>query len=527
MSLARNFATVGVATLSSRILGFIRDMLMAAALGTGPVADAFFVAFRIPNLFRRLFAEGAFNSAFVPMFARRLEGDGQNTALLFARQAMSGLLFVLLILTLIVEIAMPVVMLVLAPGFSDDPEKFDLAVLLTRICFPYLVFVSMLALISGALNGLSRFAVAAFAPTLLNVILIGVLMLILNQDQAGMEWAGIALSVGVLFGGIAQVAMVWIALRRAGLMLTPVRPIWNADMKRLVELGIPGVLAGGITQINIMVGTMIATLQDGAVSYLYYADRLYQLPLGVVGIAIGVVLLPELARQLKAGHEKTALSIQNRSLEFAMVLTLPAAVALAVLADPIIRVLFERGAFTALATEQTAHALVLFALGLPSFVLIKVFQPGFFAREDTKTPMKIAGLGAVLNIVASFALFLPFGHVGIAAATSFSGWVQAGLLFYLLNKSNHFTLEAKLLRRTGLQLLSAIIMGCIVFGLAHALENNLQSSSPLLLQITSLGVLVLTGVSVFFGLAHMTGGMDLRTLKTYLTKRSDPVVEES
>jgi putative peptidoglycan lipid II flippase len=351
VSLLRNFATVGGATLSSRVLGFVRDILMAAALGTGPVADAFVVAFRFPNLFRRLFAEGAFNSAFVPLFARTLEGEGREDAKAFAQEAMAGLLTVLALVTAVAMIAMPVLMLILAPGFIGDPEKFDLTVFLTRITFPYLTLVSILALISGVLNGLGRFAAAAFAPTLLNVVLIGVLWALLAADLAGEAEAGMWLAIGVVVGGFAQLALVVGDLHRAGFLLKLVRPRWSERMKRLVSLGVPGIIAGGITQINIVVGTMIASLQAGAVSLLYYADRLYQLPLGVVGIAIGVVLLPELSRRLKAGDEAGVKVASARSLEFAMLLTLPAAVALAAIPVPLVSVLFERGAFS----EESAH----------------------------------------------------------------------------------------------------------------------------------------------------------------------------
>ena len=274
MSLLRNFATVGGATMTSRVLGFVRDILMAAALGTGPVADAFVVDFRFPNLFRRIFAEGAFNSAFIPLFSRRLEGEGREEARRFAQEAMAGLITVLAIVIGFAMIAMPVLMYGLAPGFSADPDKFDLTVELTRITFPYLLLVSLLALISGVLNGLGRFAAAAFAPVLLNVVLIAVLSYIVSSGLAATRDAGLWLSVGVVVGGVAQLAMVVIALRREGFALGFVRPRWNGRMKRLVTLGIPGVIAGGVTQINIVVGTIIASMQAGAASMLYYADRL-------------------------------------------------------------------------------------------------------------------------------------------------------------------------------------------------------------------------------------------------------------
>jgi putative peptidoglycan lipid II flippase len=345
MKLYRAFATVGGLTMASRILGFVRDILIAAALGTGIVADAFFVAFRFPNLFRRLFGEGAFNAAFVPLFAKKLEGEGQPAAVSFAEEAMAGLLFVLLVVTAIAEIAMPWIMLVLAPGFVADHDKYDLAVTLTQIAFPYLTCMCIVALLSGVLNSLRRFTAAAAAPILLNVVLIAAITYAIWSGYARSPAAGWVLAVGVTIAGFVQLAALWIAVKRAGLSLKLRRPRWTPDMQRLVQLGVPGLLAGGITQINIVVGTIIASLQAGAVSYLYYADRLYQLPLGIVGVAIGVVLLPELARKLRAGDKVAAMDSQNRSLEFALLLTLPAAVALTVAAQPIISVLFERGAF--------------------------------------------------------------------------------------------------------------------------------------------------------------------------------------
>ena len=354
MKLYRAFATVGGLTMVSRVLGFARDILIAAVLGTGAVADAFFVAFRFPNLFRRLFGEGAFNSAFVPLFAKRLEGEGPQAARSFAEEALAGLLFVLLLLTALAEIAMPWLMYALAPGFSGTPEKFDLAVLLTRIAFPYLLCMSLVALLSGALNALGRFSMAAAAPILLNVVLITAMLLAAGLGLNNTPQSGIVLAWGVAVAGVVQLAALWIAARRAGLHFRLKAPSLSADMKHLVRLGVPGLVSGGVTQLNIVVGTIIASLQAGAVSYLYYADRLYQLPLGIVGVAIGVVLLPDLARNLRAGNHHSVMDNQNRSVEFALMLTLPAAVVLAVAAEPIIRVLFERGAFKVSDTLPTA-----------------------------------------------------------------------------------------------------------------------------------------------------------------------------
>lgn len=519
MSLLRNFATVGGATLSSRLLGFVRDILMAAALGTGPVADAFVVAFRFPNLFRRLFAEGAFNSAFVPLFARTLEGEGQEEARAFAQEAMAGLLTVLALVSALAMIAMPVLMLVLAPGFVGDEAKFDLTVFLTRITFPYLTLVSILALVSGVLNGLGRFAAAAFAPTLLNVVLIIVLWVALGAGFAGQDEAGMLLAIGVVIGGFAQLALVWADLHRARYALNLVRPRWSPRMKRLVQLGVPGVIAGGITQINIVVGTMIASLQAGAVSLLYYADRLYQLPLGVVGIAIGVVLLPELSRRLKAGDEAGVKVASARSLEFAMLLTLPSAVALATIAPELVSVLFERGAFDETARVGTAAALQAFAIGLPSFVLIKVFSPAFFAREDTKTPMLIGGVSVAVNIAISLALFPSIGHVGIAFATSVSGWVNACILYVVMVRRGYWHVERALLIKVLLLLLCALVMGALLWALSGQLAPWLAIETHLPVRIGALGLLIVAGIISFFGLAHLSGAAKLGAMRAMLLRR--------
>ncbi len=509
MALLKNFITVGAATASSRVLGFARDMLVAAALGTGPVADAFIVAFRFPNLFRRLFAEGAFNSAFVPLFSRALEEGGEEEANRFGSEALSALLTILLIFVAITEIAMPLLMHVLAPGFADDPAKFDLTVFLTRIAFPYLALVSLLALFSGALNAHGRFAAAAFAPALLNVVFIAALIIVLVAGFDETDNAGIILSWATLVGGVAQLAVVVWAARRAGMNLRLVRPRLTPGVRRLMRLFVPGALAGGITQINIVVGTIIASLSPGAVSYLYYADRVYQLPLGIVGVAIGVVLLPDLTRQLRGGREDLATHTQNRSLEFAMALTLPAAVALVVAAHPIIAVLFQRGAFAAADTTATASALIAFAVGLPAFVLIKVLQPAFFAREDTKTPMWFAGVSVVVNIGGSLILFPSLAHVGIAIATAAAGWVDAGLLAFALWRRRMIVIDADARRRVPLILLAALLMGvALYFGID--LVDGWLNDPAILVRGGALALIVLGGVLLFGVFVQLTGAVDFR-----------------
>jgi len=341
MALVRSLATVGGYTGISRVLGFVRDILIAAVVGTGPVADAFFVAFRLPNLFRRLFGEGAFNSAFVPLFARHLEEGGKAAARVFAEQTLAVLLAALLLFSALAMAAMPWFMYLLAPGFAAEPEKFDLAVRLSRITFPYLLFMSLVALLSGLLNALYKFAAAAAAPILLNVCFIVALVVVLPLTGA----PGQVLAWTVVVAGLGQFLLLMIACHRAGVALRLPRPRLTPGVRRLLKLMGPGVLSAGALQINLLIGTIIASLQAGAVSYLYYADRVYQLPLGLIGIAFGVVLLPDLARKLRSGAEAEAMTQLNRGLELSMLLTLPAAVALVVIPWPIVVVLFERGIF--------------------------------------------------------------------------------------------------------------------------------------------------------------------------------------
>ncbi len=516
MKLYRAFATVGGLTMVSRILGFVRDILIAAALGVGPVADAFFVAFRFPNLFRRLFGEGAFNSAFVPLYAKRLEGDGVDEARRFAEEAFSVLLFTLLAFSTLAILAMPWLMMLLAPGFVTNPEKYDLAVLLTQVAFPYLLCMSLVALLSGALNSMDKFWEAAAAPILLNIVLILSLAFIFWLGLARREEAGLILAIGVTLAGIAQFSMLWLAARKAGLKLKIRRPRYTEGVQRLVQLGIPGVISGGITQINIVVGTIIASLQAGAVSYLYYADRLYQLPLGIVGVAIGVVLLPDLARKFRAGDHVAAMDSQNRSLEFALLLTIPAAVALAVAAEPIIRVLFERGAFLSVDTPKTALALAAFSIGLPAFVLIKVFQPAFFAREDTKTPMRYAGYNLVVNVAGSLGLFYLFQrvglppHVGIALATSVAGWVNAAMLWVNLSRNDTFVADARLRRNLPLIVMASVAMGIALWLALPELGALTSKTEVLWVQVMALAGLVGLGLAVYGVAVVVTGVMSPR-----------------
>jgi putative peptidoglycan lipid II flippase len=524
MKLYRAFATVGGLTLVSRVLGFVRDILFAWGFGAGWVADAFNVAFRFPNLFRRLFGEGAFNSAFIPLFAKELENNGREQARAFAEEALSGLVLVLAVLTIVAMITMPWLMYLLAPGFSANAEKFDLAVLLTQITFPYLFCMSLVALFSGVLNTFGKFVESSSVSIVLNLTLTAAIFigfgLGLHNDPGG----GIVQALGVLAAGILQLVLLWDGLRRNNFTLRLRRPRMTDGVRRLISLGIPGVIAGGVTQINIMIGTVIASQQPGAVSQLYYADRLYELPLAIVGIAIGVVLLPNVARQLRAGDHAAVLDSQNRSLEFAMLLTVPAAVALALVPIPIVKVLFERGAFTATDTAQTAAVLAVFALGLPSFVMIKVFSPAYFAREDTKTPMKYATISLFANTLGSIALFFWFRklgllpHLGIAVATTLGGWLNAGLLWSTLVKRGHFVIDKRMVRAFATILGSSVVMGVALLVLAHVLGPHFASGAGFATHVLALVALIGGGLAVYGAAVLATGTMTLRQLRN-LTRR--------
>jgi len=424
--LIAGFLTVGVWTLLSRIFGFVRDIMIAAFLGAGPVAEAFLIAFALPNMFRRFFAEGAFNMAFVPLFSKKLEtGDDPET---FARDAFAGLATVLIILTVVAQFAMPWLVLAMAGGFAQD-GRLDLAVDYGRIAFVYILFISLAALASGVLNASGRFAAAAAAPVLLNIVLVSAMMIAHVLGDGQTQTYGRYLAWGVPLAGLAQLALVWRAARGAGISLTPRWPRLTPDMKRLAVIAAPAMLAGGVMQINLLVGRQVASFYDGAIAWLSYADRLYQLPLGVVAIALGVVLLPDLSRRLAAGDETGGRDAFNRASELALALTIPAAVALIVIPLPLVSVLFERGAFDSDDTAATALAVTVYGLGLPAFVMQKALQPLFFAREDTRRPFNYAVVAMIVNAVVAIGLSFYIGYIAAALATTIAAYVMVWQLW--------------------------------------------------------------------------------------------------
>ncbi|TPW28338.1 murein biosynthesis integral membrane protein MurJ [Pararhizobium mangrovi] len=515
MSLVRKFATVGSATLGSRALGFVRETLMAAALGAGPMADAFYAAFRFPNLFRRLFAEGAFNAAFVPLFSREIENGGEEGARDFAEEVFGFLFTVLIAITIVMELAMPIlVRTIIAPGF-DDPQKISLTVRLAIVMFPYLGCMSLASMMAGILNSLQRYFAAAIAPVFLNLILIAVLGFSVGADIASPATARM-MAWGVLVAGLVQLSIVTFAARRAGIHIGFRRPRMTPRVKRLLWLALPAAITGGITQINLVIGQMIASAKPGAIAVLQYADRVYQLPLGVVGIAVGVVLLPELSRALKGGYMREAGTIQNRSLEFALFLTLPAAGALLVMAPEIVRVLYERGAFEPQTTRAVASALAIFGLGLPAFVMIKVFTPGFFAREDTRTPMIFAGISVAVNVTLALTLFPRIAESGIATAETAAGWTNAALLATTLVRRGHWAGDRPFMRRIPRLLVATFVMMGVLYLATGYADQWLRPSTTVVVQIPALLGLVALAMAVYFGLAFSIGGADAGMIRRNL-----------
>ena len=498
--LIRSVLVVGGWTLLSRGAGFVRDVMMAAYLGSGPVAEAFFVAFSLPNMFRRFFAEGAFNMAFVPMFAKKVEGGEDAKG--FARDAFSGLAGVLLIFSLIGTLAMPWLVWAMASGFAGD-ARFDLAVLFGRISFSYILFISLVALLSGVLNTFGRFTEASFVPVLMNLMFIAAMLLAARAD-----WdMGLTLAWTVPLTGIAQLAFTWFSARRQGFTLLPGWPRWTPDLKRLLIIAGPAVLAGGVVQINLLVGRQVASYTEGAVAWLNYADRLYQLPLGVVGIAIGTVLLPDLSRRLRAGDAEGGRASFNRGMEFALALTLPAAVALVVIAAPMVSVLYGRGQWNAQDTEATALALAIYGAGLPAFVLHKVLQPLFYAREDTRRPFRYAVWSMVVNLVLAVGLAPVIGFAAAAWATTLAGWVMVVQLWWASRSmGDEARPDARLLQRLPRIGLASLAMGLALWFSADALAPMLAESG---LRWGALGLLLAAGVVSYFGAGALIGAFRL------------------
>lgn len=502
--LMAGFLTVGAWTMASRVLGFVRDAMILAFLGTGPLYEAYVVAFRLPNMFRRFFAEGAFNMAFVPMFSKKLETgeDAQG----FAEDAFAGLASVLIVLTLLAQAAMPWLIFGLASGFAGQ-EQFGLSVDFGRIAFPYILFISLAALLSGVLNATGRFAAAAAAPVLLNVLLIAAMAF------AAMVGTNVARALVWMIpvAGVAQLVLVWVAAARAGFAPCLRRPVWTPELARLVKIAIPAALAGGVVQVNLLVGQQVASYFDKAVGWLFAADRLYQLPLGVVGIAVGVVLLPDLSRRLAAQDDAGARHALSRAGEVSLALTIPSAVALVVIPLPLVSVLFQRGALTGADSAAIASAVAIYGLGLPSFVLQKVLQPQFFARGDTKSPFRYAVVAMLVNAGLAVGLIPVLGWLAPAVATTLAGWVMVVLLVRGTRPFGEVArFDARFHTRIWRICAAAAVMGLALWLARWALEPLLTTPGW---RYLALAAIVTFGMVVFFGIGQLIGAIRLAEIR--------------
>ena len=454
-------------TIISRLLGYVRDILIAVFLGAGPLADAFFVAFRIPNTFRRLFSEGAFNAAFVPSYSSLLNKKKQSES--FANNIFNLLILGLFFLVLIIEILMPLFVFLIAPGFEGDAQKMELAVNLTRITFPFLLFISLASFFSAILNSHNKFAIASATPIILNIFLIGVLFFgrVLNDQLV------YYLSYAVTLSGILQFIFLYFFIKKYFSPKLKLHIKIDKKIKIFFKKLLPSIFSSGVTQINILVGTIIASFQASAVSYLYYADRVYQIDLAIAGIAIGTVILPQLSKYVQSQKKEKINLIQNKALELSLFLSIPAAIALLIASEEIISSLFGYGSFDEESVKNSAKALFYFAIGLPAFSLIKVFSTFFFARHNTKIPFYISLISVLLNIVISIVLFKEIGFLIIPIATTISSWFNAIFLFIFLKKRNLFNFNLIFIDRFIKILVASILMGIFFNYLIHFLDDKL------------------------------------------------------
>ena len=507
MPLAKAMMTVAGLTGLSRIAGFVRDVLTAAYLGAGPMADAFFVALKLPNFFRRVTAEGAFSVAFVPIYSKKLSREGEDKSSEFAGNTFSIMFMALSVFSLLALAFMPYVISVLAPGFVDDPDRFDAAVDLSRVTFPYLLLMSLSALLGGMMNAHEKFAPFAFAPVLFNLCII--LALIFGTER--LDSAAHAMAWGVFVSGIIQFVWLFACLRKYGIRIQIKKPALSDDIRRLFRLMGPGVIGAGVMHINLFADMIIASfLAKGSISYLYYADRLNQLPFGMLGIAVGTALLPMLSQALAAGDMKKSSDLFNRALEFCLILALPAAAALLVIPDLILSALFERGEFSATDTSRTALVLQGYAIGLPAYITVKVFSTAYWSREDTWTPVKISIISTVVNIILSLCLVWPLGVAGIAFSTALAGWLQVFLLKHNLKDIEATQLDERFWKALKKIVPITIIMAICVFGLSH-IELG---------KFIDLAICILAGGSIYFVLGHKTNLITPQEFKSFFKKRS-------
>ena len=512
MNLLKATGTIGGLTLVSRIAGFAREMLMSRVMGASWQADAFFVAFRLPNTFRRLFGEGAFSAGFVPLYAQRLHGPGgDEEARHFSEEVLAVFVPTLVLFTVIFEIIMgPFVILI--SGYHG--EKLALATFLTQITFPYLILISLVSLFSGILNSLARFTAAAFAPALLNLAMLSALIFV----SVGGRTTAIALAVAVTLGGVLQLGLLLEACRRAGIVLKLRRPRITPGVRQFVRVVIPATLGAGVYQISAFIDTFFLTrIGTGAMSYFNYADRLNQLPLGVIGAALGTAILPQVSRHVGAGEADKAARVQGQAAELAMLLCLPAALALAVSALPLVSALFQGGRFSPEDARLTALTLSIVVLGLPAYVLVKVLTPGFYSRQDTATPVKTAVIVLLANIGLNFALIPPFGIAGLAAAIAICSWLNCIMLYVILHRRGHFRIEGWLASRVARQLVAGAAMVAALYGIRMGLGGWFSGSAGH--RILGVALLVGGGMAVYFPLVWLLGGTDKEELRSLLRRK--------
>ena len=511
MNLVKATGTIGGLTLVSRVAGFAREMVMARVLGAGFYTDAFLVAFRLPNTFRRLFGEGAFSAGFVPLYSQRLQSGGEAEARHFSEEVLAVFLPTLVIFTLLFEIIMPL-FVGLVTGWKGEQLAF--ASFLTQITFPYLLLISLVSLFSGILNSLARFTAAAFAPALLNVaMLVGLLAF----HQGGSVTAT-ALAGAVTLGGVLQLALLIYAAKRAGVVLKVRKPKLTPGVRQFIRVVIPATIGAGVYQMSILIDTIfLARIGTGAVSHFNYADRLNQLPLGVIGAALGTAILPTVSRFVDKNEPEQAARVQGQAAELAMLLCLPAAIALSVSEGPLISAIFEGGHFNAADARLTSLCLSLIALGLPAYVLVKVLTPGFYARRDTATPVKIAMFVLLANVILNFVLIPPFGLGGLAAAVAISSWLNCLMLYIILRKRGFFRIEGWLASRVARQLIAAAAMAAALYGIQLALPDWFTGSTGH--RLVGVAALVGGGMAVYFPLVWVLGGTDKEELKSLFRRR--------
>ena len=527
-SLIKNVGTIGGLTMVSRIFGFARDMLLARVLGAGLAADAFQLAFTLPNTFRRLFAEGAFSVAFVPTYSRALHGEGgEEAAAKFADDVLSVFLWILLAFSAVMMFAMPGIVWLLARDFQQVPGKFEFAVFLSRVTFPYLALVSLVAMLSGLLNARSRFAPGAFAPVLLNIVLIGGIITgwWLRGPGGDDRIVAEALCVAVSLAGVVQLAYMWWAVRRAGLKLNWHLPKFTPEVRKLGMLILPATFGAGIYQVSQFVDTFFATsLAQGSLTLLKLADRLNQLPLGIVGIALGTAILPMLSRHIHRGDADEAQRLQGNAFEIATLLTLPAAAALAICAPAFVTAFFVGGRFTDADGAIMAQIVAALVAGLPAYVIVKILNPGFFAREDMRTPVWTALAALIVNIAINLYVVEHYGIVGLAGATAASASLNCILLYTVLHRRGWFHFTAKLAGRIARQLIAVAAMSALLWWMMPMMAP--YYGGDVFERIWSLVALCAAGGAAFFAVAFLVGALDKDLVRMLTRRRAKPAVEQ-